>query len=469
MMSYISLDDIIVATGGTCLSKNKTLFQGVGTDTRVDLNGKLFIPLKGENFDAHDFVDQAVQRKAEGLIVSRITPFIENLFEQITVIQVNDTLEALQKLAQHRRAQSKAKIIAITGSNGKTTTKEFTAAILRNHFKIHYNQGSYNNHWGVPLTLLDLKPSHEIMIVEMGMNNPGEISQLVQIAKPDIIGVTMVGRAHLQGLGHIEAVAQAKEEIYQSVQNPFAGVFNLDNKFTNPMLDRFKENHPKALTFTFSSVDSSADVYFKLQKFTIDQLEIEGKISACTNRVSIPVFGRHNLTNLMAASAFALAAGLDPKLIWLGLPRCKSTWGRNEIHTLKTGTRVIFDAYNANPDSQGALIENIKHLDMSDGRIIGIFGDMRELGEQSCPLHEELGQVVASAPFDYVWFIGPHADFFEKGFVKKQDQQCGLFTSRTIDENVLLKIKHMLKPNDLVVIKASRGMRLEKVLDLLKN
>lgn len=469
MMSYISLEDILAATGGTCLAKNKMLFQGVGTDTRTDLNGKLFIPLKGENFDAHDFVDQAIQRKAEGLLVSKITPLIEKLYESITVVQVSDTLEALQKLAHFRRMQSKAKIIAITGSNGKTTTKEFTAAILRNQFKIHYNQGSYNNHWGVPLTLLDLKPSHEIMIAEMGMNNPGEITQLVTIANPDIVGVTMVGRAHLQGLGNIEAVAQAKEEIYSSVKNPIAGIFNLDNKYTLAMIERFREKHPRAIIYTFSSIDSSADIYFKLKNYTIDHLEIEGKVGDCNGRALVPVFGRHNLTNLMAASAFALAAGLDSKSIWLGLPRCKSTWGRNEIHTLKNGARIIFDAYNANPDSQGALIDNIKNLDLANGRIIGIFGDMRELGEQSCLLHEELGETVASAPFTYVWFIGPHSEFFEKGFFKKHNKQCGLFTSQSIDENVLTKIKDMLKPEDLIVIKASRGMRLEKVLDLLKT
>lgn len=469
MMSYISLDDVLISTGGSCLSKNKTLFQGVGTDTRSDLNGKLFIALKGESFDAHDFLDQAVAHKAEGLLISRITPAIEKLASEVTIIQVSDTLEALQKLAQHRRSQSKAKIIAITGSNGKTTTKEFTAAILRNHFKLHYNQGSYNNHWGVPLTLLELKPSHELMIAEMGMNNPGEITSLVKIANPDIVGVTMVGRAHLQGLGTIEAVAQAKEEIYNSVSNPIAGVFNLDNNYTLAMISRFKEKHPKANIISFSSENQNADIFFKLQKFTIDALEVEGHISDVNGKAHVPVFGKHNLTNLLAASAFALAAGVDPKQIWLGLPRCKSTWGRNQIHTLKNGTQVIFDAYNANPDSQRALIDNIKSLHLDDGKVVGIFGDMRELGDQSCPLHEELGEAVASAPFTHVWFIGPHANFFENGFTKKPNPNCGLFTSTTIDENVLKKVKDMLKPKDLVVIKASRGMKLEKVLDLLKE
>jgi UDP-N-acetylmuramoyl-tripeptide--D-alanyl-D-alanine ligase len=467
-MSYISLDDILTSTGGTCLAKNKTLFQGVGTDTRSDLNGKLFIALQGENFDAHDFLEQAVVHKAEGLLISKITPAIEKLAEEVTIIQVIDTLDALQKLAQHRRAQSKAKIIAITGSNGKTTTKEFTAAILRNNFKLHYNQGSYNNHWGVPLTLLELKPSHELMIAEMGMNNPGEITALVKIANPDIVGVTMVGRAHLQGLGNIEAVAQAKEEIYTAVVDPQAGVFNLDNKFTHTMMARFKEKHPKAKIIAFSAENENADIFFKVQKYTLDALDIEGQILDVKGKAHVPVFGKHNLTNLLAASAFALAAGLEPKQIWLGLPRCTNTWGRNQIHKLRNGTQVIFDGYNANPDSQRALIDNIKNLHLNDGKVIGIFGDMRELGDQSCPLHEELGEAVAAAPFTHVWFIGPHAAYFEKGFSRKPNPKCGLYTSATIDENVLKKVKDMLEPKDLVVIKASRGMRLEKVLDLLK-
>jgi UDP-N-acetylmuramoyl-tripeptide--D-alanyl-D-alanine ligase len=469
MMSYISLDDVLTSTGGTCLSKNKTLFQGVGTDTRTDLNGKLFIALKGDTFDAHDFLENAVEHKADGLLISRITPQIEKLQNGTTIIQVSDTLEALQKLAHYRRNQAKAKIIAITGSNGKTTTKEFTAAILRNHFKLHYNQGSFNNHWGVPLTLLELKPSHEIMIAEMGMNHPGEISKLVKIANPNIVGVTMVGRAHLQGLGTIEAVAAAKEEIYNAVTDPLAGVFNLDNKFTQSMMARFREKNPKALIFTFSAEDQKADIYFKIQKYTIDSLEIEGHILDAHGRVIVPVFGKHNLINLLAASAFAIAAGLQPKQVWLGLPRCKSTWGRNQIHKLKNGTQVIFDAYNANPDSIKALIDNVKDLSLHSGKVIGIFGDMKELGDQSCPLHEELGEYVAKAPFTHVWFIGPHAEYFEKGLARHPNPKCGLFTSAAIDENVLRKVKAMLDSNDLVVIKASRGMKLEKVLDLLKD
>jgi UDP-N-acetylmuramoyl-tripeptide--D-alanyl-D-alanine ligase len=468
MMSYISLNDILISTGGTCLSKNKDLFQGVGTDTRNDLNGKLFVALKGDSVDAHDFLEQAVAHKAAGLLISRITFEVEKLVNEITIIQVTDTLEALQKLAHFRRKQSKAKIIAITGSNGKTTTKEFTAAILRNHFKLHYNQGSYNNHWGVPLTLLELKPSHEFMIAEMGMNNPGEITNLVKIASPNIVGVTMVGRAHLQGLGNIESVAQAKEEIYTAVTDPQAGVFNLDNKYTQPMMARFKTKNPMTLIFTFSAEDQKADIYFKIQNYTLETLEIEGHILDIPGKAVVPVFGKHNLTNLLAASAFSLATGLDPKQIWLGLPRCKSTWGRNQIHKLKNGTHVIFDAYNANPDSLKALIDNIKELNLKSGKVIGIFGDMKELGDHSCPLHEELGEQVASAPFTHVWFIGPHADYFEKGVARAPSPKCGLFTSLNIDNNVLKKIKDMLDPNDLVVIKASRGMRLEIVLDLLK-
>jgi UDP-N-acetylmuramoyl-tripeptide--D-alanyl-D-alanine ligase len=279
----------------------------------------------------------------------------------------------------------------------------------------------------------------------------------------------MVGRAHLQGLGSIESVAKAKEEIYNSVIDPQAGIFNLDNKFTFPMITRFKQKYPNSRIVTFSAENQDADIFFRINKNSLEAIEIEGQILGVKGKAHISVFGRHNLTNLMAASAFSVASELTPSKIWLGLPKCQNTWGRNQIHKLKNGTQIVFDAYNANPDSQRALIDNIKYLNHNSGKVIGIFGDMRELGEQSKSLHEEFGEYASSAPFTHIWFIGSDADSFEKGFSKKPIPNCGLFTSSTIDENVLKKIKDMLEPNDLIVIKASRGMKLEKVLDYLKT
>lgn len=468
MNSHILLEEILTSTKGQCLSQHQNQFLGVGTDTRKNLSGQIFIALAGDQFDAHNFLEKAVEQKASALIISKMTPAIENLKSKVTIIKVDDTLRALQNLATFRRLQSKAKVIAMTGSNGKTTTKEFTAALLSPYFKVHYNQGSFNNHWGVPLTLLELQPEHQIVISEMGMNHPGEITELVHIAQPNIIGVTMVGRAHLEGLGTIEAVSLAKEEIYKSTENPSHGIFNLDNPWTQKMKIHFLEQHKKATTVSFSEIDPGADIYLQITDFNIDSFVVTGHIKEIKKSCRLEIFGKHNITNLMAAIGFALAAGLSPEQVWQALPQCKSIWGRNQKLKLQNGATIIFDAYNANPDSQKALIDNIRAIQVKENqKIIGIFGDMRELGEHSCPLHEELGELISTAPFDIVWFIGAHSEYTKKGFLKnnKTLKKTQIYQTQEVDQPICVELKKSINPQDLIVIKGSRGMKLEKVLD----
>ena len=196
-----TLQNIADWTGAEILSTHSTEFNFVGTDTRSDLTQKVFVALKGDNYDAHDYLDQAVLKKAGLLLVHRLDPRFEALKDQVSILLVKDTLQALQKFAQHYRQTLSAKIIGITGSNGKTTTKEFTAEILNSFKKTHYNQGSFNNHWGVPLTLLQIEQDVAFAVVEMGMNHAGEIKRLVEIANPDVVVCTMVGTAHLEFFG----------------------------------------------------------------------------------------------------------------------------------------------------------------------------------------------------------------------------------------------------------------------------
>ncbi len=471
MNKYITLFDIVNSTHGKVITQNQTEFAGVGTDSRQLLENTLFIALQGEAHDAHRFLDQAVEQGATALLIHKWEPEYEHLKGRVTIVLVDDTLKALQSLSTFRRNQALAKVIALTGSNGKTTTKEFLAAILKPYFNVHYNQGSFNNHWGVPLTLLGIMPEHDLVICEMGMNHPNEISELVGIARPNVVGVTMVGRAHLEGLGSIEAVSLAKEEIYSSVINPQHAVFNLDNPWTAKMLVPFKNKNPKSKIITFSEYNSDVpneniDVQLSIKSFSVSHISIEGTILSTFGSCELEIFGAHNITNLMAAVSFALSTGLTPDQIWRSLPNCKNTWGRNQILKTQIGATVVFDGYNANPDSQKALIENIKLFTKnSSQKYIGVFGDMKELGDQSCILHEELGELVASAPFDIVWFVGPHCEFYNNGFIRKnKNNKITVFTSNEVDHDICLKINSQLKANDLMVIKGSRGMKLEKVL-----
>lgn len=469
MNSFITLDDIITATQGSYLSKVNLHFEAVGTDTRKSLHGQLFVALQGETHDAHHYLEQAAQAGAAGLLIHRWDEKLSHLKSKTTIILVSDTLIALQKLGQQRRQQWGRPIIAVTGSNGKTTTKEFIAQIIAPFKKVHFNQGSFNNHWGLPLTLLGLKPEHEVAICEMGMNHPGEISALVRLAQPNIVGVTMVGRAHLEGLGTLKAVAEAKSEIYQfNEPNQIEKrIFNLDNEWTKAMFDG-NLNPDKKSTLTFSATISDADipVQFKIDKMSLEGLEISGAILNVKNTVRIPVFGKQNLDNLMFATCAALAVGLTPEQIWQSLPLCKTIWGRNQRLTHPSGAEFLFDAYNANPDSQKALIENLKLLKL-DRPLIGVFGEMRELGKESALLHEELGALVATAPFNQVYFVGNYADNFKTGFEKNSKTDANkshLFTFSDVYEQLIQSLQDLLKDKPLVSVKGSRGIALEKIL-----
>ena len=459
-MRTLRLEDVLKATGGKALSAFETLFNGIGTDTRSAMTGQLFVALTGESFDAHNFVEKAAQSGATGVLVHRDSIEVQKLKEKITVILVKDTLQALQDLGRWARRNSKATIVGITGSNGKTTTKEFTAAILKSFKSVHYSEGSFNNHWGVPFTLLQLDPQQDIAVVEMGMNHAGEITELVKIAEPDVVCCTMVGRAHIEHFGTLEKVAEAKEEIYLAAAPSATRIYNLDNVQTRRMYDHATKDFPAAKLITFSTVDSKADIFLKIESLGLQNLKISGKIRGIAGMVDVPVFGSQNLTNLMAAAAIGIAGGLSPQQVWEGLSHCKTIWGRNQLLELKSGAQMIFDGYNANPDSMKALLENFKIL-KTGGRKVGVFGEMLEMGNLAESLHEELGELVGKTGFDHVYFIGANADAFEKGLKKSGFKNAATVSTEFKDE-MARDLALVLQNGDMAMVKGSRGMKLER-------
>jgi UDP-N-acetylmuramoyl-tripeptide--D-alanyl-D-alanine ligase len=299
--------------------------DGVGTDTRVDLTGRLFIALKGDSFDAHDFIDKAIDAGAVALIVDRDlskSPIWEKVQQHdVAVIQVHDTLRALQDLAQFWRSQLSAKVLAISGSNGKTTTKEFAKAICSTTKNTVASPASFNNHWGVPLSILSAPIETEVLILEMGMNHSGELTRLTEIASPDVALVTNVGRAHIGHFESIQQVAAAKAELYQDGRDGMIRIFNLDNEYTLRMYNSFKG---RSEMMTFSSFNSEADVQLRAESLNLKGLIVSGRVNSVEGKKSVPVFGRHNVANLMAASALALTAGLSAQQVWAGLERCQT-------------------------------------------------------------------------------------------------------------------------------------------------
>jgi UDP-N-acetylmuramoyl-tripeptide--D-alanyl-D-alanine ligase len=459
-MSELNLQFVLQSTKGHCLNPFQKSFEGFGTDTRKNLSGKLFIALKGEAFDGHDYLIQAAQAGAAGLLVHRKPHPLPIELSKLTIIEVTDTLLALQALGNSFRTQSKAKILALTGSNGKTSTKEFAAQIIETQKQVHWSQGSFNNHWGVPFSLMDLNAKHEVALIEMGMNHAGEIKRLVEIADPDVVVCTMVGRAHIEFFGTQEKIALAKQEIYLHSRSNSLAIFNLDNPYTFEMWKQDQKSNPIRPRLTFSEKQKS-DVQMQLIKADFNGLQLKGEIAGIPGEVLVPIFGQHNITNLLSASALALAAGLQPEQIWQGLAHCKSHWGRNQKVQLKSGAVALFDAYNANPDSMEALIKNIQNI--SAPRKIGVFGQMKELGEQSAQFHEQLGHSVARAQFEKVFFYGDDHISFAKG-LEAGGFRGPAFIAKEFSENLAKSLSQDLKSGDFVTFKASRGLRLERML-----
>lgn len=464
MACELTLSQVVEATGGVVLSTHEKLFFGVGTDTRQALNGQIFFALKGDAHDAHFYLPQAVKAGAKCLIVHDENDAVKNLSGQVTVIRVADTLRALQALAAYWRKRFKAKVIAITGSNGKTSTKEFAATILGRQFKVCSSKASFNNHWGVPITLLQVSKFDDFAVIEMGMNHPGELTELSKIVEPDVVLCTMVGKSHIGNFPEGQSgIARAKEEIYEANPNALQ-IFNCDNDFTMAMFERASKKIGADRCRVFSSFAAGAEVGLRATHMTLETLQVMGHIGGIKGDVVVPVYGRQNVVNLMAAASIAFAVGMEPEQIWATLPSCRGAWGRNQLIRLDSGTQVLFDGYNANPDSMTILIKNLFETQVA-GRKICIFGEMLELGSEAVQSHYDLGELVANTDVEIVWFYGPSCKDFERGFRAASTEKT-LFISDTYNEDLAKKLQSMLNPNDIVVIKGSRGMKLEKVVQL---
>lgn len=456
------LHQIAKWTSAQIIAEYHKEFLEIGTDTRKDLTGQIFIALKGDVYDAHHYLDQAVQKGAAALLVHELPEKFQHLKSQVSILLVTDTLKALQDFAQAYRKTLNSKIIGITGSNGKTTTKEFTAQILSQYKKTHYSEGSFNNHWGVPMTLLSIPQDADFAVVEMGMNHAGEITQLVKIADPDIVVCTMVGTAHLEFFGSQENIAKAKSEIYLESKPETIRIFNQDQDLTFDMMYPVSRKFSDSRMLSFSEKNTEADVFFKITELKMREIKITGIIAAEPGSAVVPIFGKQNLTNLMAASAIAYACRLSPEQIWKALPYCKTAWGRNQFIETKNHAEILFDGYNANPDSMRALLDNIPLL-KCNGKKIGVFGQMKELGEHSKNSHIEIAEIAGAVGFAQIYFIGEDFSAFQKGLLNS-GFKGEIFIQADFDTSLGEKLGQSVKSGDIVVVKGSRGAGTERFI-----
>ncbi|CUH94032.1 hypothetical protein P22_0094 [Propionispora sp. 2/2-37] len=430
-------------------------FTGVSTDTRSIHPGDLFVALIGERFDGHNFITQAVQKGAAGVLVSKAVIADMDEAAPCVVITVQNTLAALQQLAKFHRSRYSIPVIAVTGSNGKTTTKDMTAAVLSRKYKVLKTEANYNNEIGLPLTLLQLTSVHEAAVVEMGMRGLGEIKELAGIALPNMAIVTNVGETHLELLGSLENIAAAKSELVESIPPEGVVVLNGDNHYVRQMGGR-----TKARLVTYGLTPDSA--------VWADNIGISNNkemVFAChclqeTFPVSVPTVGRHNVYNALAAVAVGCALGLNAQEIREGLSTFQASGMRLHIEK-KAGYTLINDAYNASPMSMAAAIATLAEI--AGGRKVAVLGDMLELGNVAETAHRHIGELLARYKVDIVITVGRLA-----GSIADAAQAGGVKTVIACENHAqaMEELRQLMDSDDTILIKGSRGMKMEKIAEI---
>lgn len=453
-MVQFTANEVRTAVEGKLLKVVNESFTRVTTDTRKIERGDLFIAIVGEHFDGHDFIEQAIEKGAAGVIISCTydEKFLQKL--QATVVWTADTLIAYQQLAKLHRQHFSIPIIAITGSNGKTTTKDLTAAVLSSKFNVLKTQANFNNEIGLPLTLYQLNQQHDVAVVEMGMRGLGQITQLAEIALPTIGIVTNVGETHMELLGSLDNIAKAKSELVEAIGTGTI-ILNADNAYVKAMREKAKG---KVILFGCAEdADVRAVNIQSNGKSTIFDCIAHGK----TYTLQLPLVGQHNVSNALAAIAVGIEQSLTFAQIQQGLHDLAMTDMRFAVSTVHAYT-VINDAYNASPMSMIAAIDTLAEIAKS--RKIAVLGDMLELGSVSVDAHKRVGEKLAVANVDAVVTIGEMAVYIAES-AKQGGVQCVVACTNHAEAGETLQ--SILQAGDTILFKGSRGMKMEKVIELI--
>ncbi|HXZ35114.1 MAG TPA: UDP-N-acetylmuramoyl-tripeptide--D-alanyl-D-alanine ligase, partial [Thermodesulfobacteriota bacterium] len=409
----LSAGEIAQATQGTIIHGSSSChIRGVSSDSRKIQAGELFVPIQGPNFDGHQFIGQALERGAAG---SLARPGWEpkaggNDASGKFLIRVEDPLRALGDLAHFWRGRhSRVKVVAITGSNGKTTTKEMAAQTLSAAFRVLKTEGNLNNLIGLPLMLLRLSDEHEVAVLEMGMNAPGEVRRLKDIAAPQVSLITNVGRAHLEFLGSLQAIARAKGELWEGLNPEDWIAVNADDP---RVVELAAAVHCRKKTFGIRkrAEISAEDFYVEVAWGTRFSLRLDGKRIP----IRLNTFGRHNVYNALGASALAAILGLDAEKIAAGLETFHPYPGRGRIHRLGRGLHLLDDTYNSNPDSLQATLAAFGEM-KGETRGLVVLGDMLELGPGTAGFHEEAGKFVGALGFEHLFLCGEQREHLAEG------------------------------------------------------
>ncbi|HVN97729.1 MAG TPA: UDP-N-acetylmuramoyl-tripeptide--D-alanyl-D-alanine ligase [Syntrophorhabdaceae bacterium] len=448
------LDEIKEAVRGTVRSLETDTFTGISTDSRTIGQGELFVPITGETFDGHLFIEAAYERSHAGSLCERKR---EDLCEQLpgTIILVDDTTQALLDLARFKRSKLRTTCIAITGSNGKTTTKEILVRMIQSGSSVHFNEKNYNNLIGVSKSILSVKGNPEFCVFELGTNAPGEIKRLAHAAQPDTSLITNINPSHLSGLKTIEGILEEKLDLFYFTKEGGRVFVNADDPYIMP---RYKDIKRMPVTYGIdhdASVQLSIDARFGWEGSQITIAFPDKRVSAHT-----ALLGKHNLYNILAASCLAYSIGVDTTRIGNTIEAFRSYDKRFQPVPARSGATIIDDTYNANPASVKWAIKTLLELPASGKRII-ILGDMRELGEESTRYHRELGRFLRSTDIPVIALIGEE--------VKETYGELGKARARLFENKGALVdyITGELKEGDTVLVKGSRLSKMEEIVEAL--
>ena len=464
-MFQITLDELVkVVQGETLLGHyaRDQMISGISIDSRKIGKGNLFVAIAGDRFDGHQFVKQALNKGAQATVIAKDKNHTidQEVFNKIAVILVQDTKKALRDMASWHRKKFDIPAVAVTGTNGKTTTKDMIAEVLSSRFKVLKSPKSYNNLIGVPLTLFQLNSSSEALVVELGMSSPGEIGILTKISNPDIGVITNIGPAHLESMQSVEKIAKAKFELPDNMSSPKTLILNADDCILAKRIKQKKEDE-RLISF---GIINKAD-------FVADRIEMngDGYISFRANKdltIKLGLLGIHNVYNALAAFAVGSLIEVDPQEIKQKLERYTPSELRMELVQIGN-IRVINDSYNANPVSMEKALETLKRI-KTGGRKITVLGDMLELGEKSIDFHLEVGRKVAQFGVDLLVVVGEFARLIGEGAKKAGMSSHDILTFEN-NQEVSYYLLENLNEGDLVLVKGSRKMKTEEVVLSLKS
>ena len=456
-MEACSLQFVAEACAGEQLSGSReALVSGVCTDSRQVKAGELFFALRGERFDGHDFLQAVAGRGAGAVVVERQRVPKEG--SGCATIVVEDTRKALGRLAARYREQFTLPIVVVGGSNGKTTTKELVAAVLKQGLATLWSEASFNNDIGVPLTLLRLEKSHQAAVLEAGTNHPGELASLVKMIRPRYGVITCVGREHLEFFGDVAGVAQEEGWLAELLPADGKLFLNGDDEWAGRMAARTRAQVVR--------VGFAPECDWRARSVRLDKggarFQVDGLKPDLAGEYRIQLLGRHQVVNALFAIAIGAELGLGRTAVARGLEECRPPKMRLELREVG-GVRLLDDAYNANADSMTAALQTMQELPCK-GRRVAVLGDMAELGAQSQSAHEEVGRRVAELGVGQLFAVGKMAPVMAHAA-----RQAGLnrvFEFADVD-TAGAAVKSFVKPGDLVLLKASRAMRLERIAEML--